>query len=117
MAMRLRAFTQPRARGRIRRGAACRRPKRRTGPCQNPKGGNHVMPFIDSETSRRRFLQFLATSPLVATSNLAALSALGAEMPSREPDPMIWAPRDPNYVISSPKEANSVFDLEIVMHK
>jgi isopentenyl diphosphate isomerase/L-lactate dehydrogenase-like FMN-dependent dehydrogenase len=72
------------------------------------------MPFIDSETSRRRFLQFLAASPLVASGSL---SGFAAEMPSRQPDPMIWAPRDPNYLISSPKEATSVFDLELVMHK
>ena len=70
--------------------------------------------FIDSETSRRRFLQFLATSPLVASGSL---SGFAAEMPAREPDPMIWAPRDPNYLISSPKEATSVFDFEPVMHK
>jgi 4-hydroxymandelate oxidase len=69
---------------------------------------------IDPQTSRRLFLQFLAASPLVAASELAAFAG---ETPSRLPDPMIWAPRDLDHLISSPKEATSVFDFEPVMHK
>jgi 4-hydroxymandelate oxidase len=72
------------------------------------------MPSIDPRTSRRHFLQFLAASPFYASSTLAAFAA---ETPSRLPDPMIWAPRDLDHLISTPKEASSVFDFEPVMHK
>jgi 4-hydroxymandelate oxidase len=72
------------------------------------------MPTIDPRTSRRHFLQFLAASPLYASSTLAAYAA---ETPSRLPDPMIWAPRDLDHLIAIPKEASSVFDFEPVMHK
>ena len=72
------------------------------------------MPTIDPRTSRRHFLQFLAASPFYASSTLAAFAA---ETPSRLPDPMIWAPRDLDHLISTPKEASSVFDFEPVMHK
>ena len=72
------------------------------------------MPTIDPRTSRRHFLQFLAASPFYASSTLAAYAA---ETPSRLPDPMIWAPRDLDHLIATPKEASSVFDFEPVMHK
>jgi isopentenyl diphosphate isomerase/L-lactate dehydrogenase-like FMN-dependent dehydrogenase len=72
------------------------------------------MPSIDPRTSRRHFLQFLAASPFYASGTLAAFAA---ETPSRLPDPMIWAPRDLDHLISAPKEASSVFDFEPVMHK
>src|SRR5205085_595091 len=64
--------------------------------------------------SRRRFLQFLAASPLLAGSDLAAMAA---ETPSRLPDPMIWAPRTFEHLIKSPKEAINIFDLETVAAK
>jgi len=72
------------------------------------------MPSIDPRTSRRHFLQFLAASPFYASSTLAAFAA---ETPSRLPDPMLWAPRDLDRLISTPKEAINVFDFEPVMHK
>ncbi len=72
------------------------------------------MPPIDPQTSRREFLKFLAASPLYAGSTLAALAA---ETPSRLPDPMVWAPRDLEHLIATPKEAINVFDFEPVMHK
>jgi isopentenyl diphosphate isomerase/L-lactate dehydrogenase-like FMN-dependent dehydrogenase len=72
------------------------------------------MPTIDPRTSRRHFLQFLAASPFYASGTLAAYAA---ETPSRLPDPMIWAPRDLDHLIATPKEASSVFDFEPVMHK
>jgi isopentenyl diphosphate isomerase/L-lactate dehydrogenase-like FMN-dependent dehydrogenase len=72
------------------------------------------MPTIDPRTSRRHFLQFLAASPFYASSTLAAYAT---ETPSRLPDPMIWAPRDLDHLISTPKEAINVFDFEPVMHK
>jgi 4-hydroxymandelate oxidase len=63
--------------------------------------------------SRRRFLQYLAASPLFASG---AVSAEGAEVPSRLPDPIIWAPRDTE-LIDSPKAAINVFDFEPVARK
>ena len=72
------------------------------------------MPVDDQATSRRRFLQFLAASPFFAASDLAAFAS---ETPSRLPDPMIWAPRNLDKLISSPKEAINVFDFEQVMAK
>jgi 4-hydroxymandelate oxidase len=72
------------------------------------------MPSIDPRTSRRHFLEFLAASPFYAASTLAAFAA---ETPSRLPDPMLWAPRDLDHLISTPKEAINVFDFEPVMHK
>jgi isopentenyl diphosphate isomerase/L-lactate dehydrogenase-like FMN-dependent dehydrogenase len=64
--------------------------------------------------SRRKFLQFLAASPLLAASDLAAFAA---ERPGLLPDPMIWAPRNLDRLIQNPKEASSVFDFEPVMQK
>jgi 4-hydroxymandelate oxidase len=64
--------------------------------------------------SRRRLLQFLAASPLLASSDLAAFAA---ERPGLLPDPMIWAPRTLDRLISSPKEAINVFDFEQVAAK
>jgi 4-hydroxymandelate oxidase len=72
------------------------------------------MPIDAQATSRRRFLQFLAASPLLATSDLAAMAA---EAPSRLPDPMIWAPRSLDKLITSPKEAIDIFDFEPVAAK
>ena len=59
--------------------------------------------------SRRRLLQFLAASPLLARSALA-------EGP-RPSDPMQWAPRDLDRLIADPKQALDVFDFEPVMKK
>src|SRR5438105_6801338 len=69
---------------------------------------------IDQAESRRAFLKFLAASPLLAASDLAAWAN---ENPSRLPDPMLWAPRNLDKLISSPKEAINVFDFEPVMAK
>ena len=63
-------------------------------------------------TSRRRFLQYLAGSPLFASG---AISAYGMEAPSKLPDPMIWAPPG-GELIKSPKDAINVFDFEPVAH-
>src|SRR5262245_55265786 len=64
-------------------------------------------------TSRRRFLQFLAGSPLFASG---AISAYATETPSKLPDPMIWAPATDD-LIKSPKDAVNVFDFEPVARK
>src|SRR6202043_240445 len=85
----------------------------RAGRGFGPQGGS-PMPIDDQVSSRRRFLQFLAASPLLAASDLAAMAA---EAPSRLPDPMIWAPRTLDKLIKSPKEAINIFDFEPVAAK
>jgi isopentenyl diphosphate isomerase/L-lactate dehydrogenase-like FMN-dependent dehydrogenase len=64
--------------------------------------------------SRRKFLQFLAASPLLAGTDLAAMAS---ETPSLLPDPMVWAPRALDRLIKDPKEAINVFDFEPVMFR
>src|SRR6202046_1028983 len=63
--------------------------------------------------SRRRFLQYLAGSPLFAPR---AISAYAKEAPSKLPAPLIWAPAD-GELIKSPQDAINVFDFEPVAHK
>jgi isopentenyl diphosphate isomerase/L-lactate dehydrogenase-like FMN-dependent dehydrogenase len=72
------------------------------------------MSTIDQATCRRQFLKFLAASPLFTASDLAAWAN---EAPSRLPDPMMWAPRNLDKLISTPKEAINVFDFEPVMQR
>ena len=59
---------------------------------------------------RRRFLQFLAASPLFAGSALAEGPLPG----TRLSDPLMWAPFRAEALIKSPKEAINVFDFEPV---
>jgi 4-hydroxymandelate oxidase len=73
------------------------------------------MPGFDQAASRRHFLQFLAGSPLFAGGGLAAIAAEGPV--TKVPDPMVWAPLDPDNLIKSPKEAINVFDFEPVCRK
>lgn len=68
---------------------------------------------IVQATSRRRFLHYLAGSPLFASG---AISAYGMETPSKLPDPMIWTSPG-GELIKSPKEAINVFDFEPVAHQ
>src|SRR5580700_223805 len=74
------------------------------------------MTRVDHATSRRRFIKYLAASPLFAGTALSAL-AEETQFPELQPDPYVWAPRDYNHLISDPKEALDVFDFEPVMHK
>jgi 4-hydroxymandelate oxidase len=60
--------------------------------------------------SRRKFLQYLAASPLIAAG---ASEVLGMETASKLPDPMIWGAGN-NELIKSPKEVVNVFDFEPV---
>jgi 4-hydroxymandelate oxidase len=69
-----------------------------------------MKPPVDRAASRRRFLQYLAASPLLASG---AFAASGAEVPSKLPDPMIWAPAGGD-LIDDPKRAINVFDFEPV---
>jgi hypothetical protein len=61
--------------------------------------------------NRRRFLEFLAASPLLASGE-----ALAQEL-QRLPDPSVWGPRTLEKLIASPREALDVFDFEPVAHK
>jgi isopentenyl diphosphate isomerase/L-lactate dehydrogenase-like FMN-dependent dehydrogenase len=74
------------------------------------------MTRVDQATSRRRFIKYLAASPLFAGTALSAL-AEETQFPELQPDPYVWAPRDYSHLISEPKEALDVFDFEPVMHK
>src|SRR6201992_3746379 len=64
---------------------------------------DHHMPTDDIRaTSRRRFLQYCAASPLLASG---AFAAKALEAPSKLPDPMTWAPPGSIDVIKSQKNA------------
>jgi 4-hydroxymandelate oxidase len=70
----------------------------------------------DTAANRRRFLQYLASSPLLAAGSGSALAE--ALMPKAKlPDPLMWAPLDATRLIKTPKEAINVFDLEPVMRQ
>src|SRR3954464_12829735 len=76
--------------------------------------------MVDSKIrteSRRRFLEFLAGSPLLAWPALAPSAADGPLAPSKLPDPILWAPMRTEDLIASPKDAINVFDFEPVARK
>jgi isopentenyl diphosphate isomerase/L-lactate dehydrogenase-like FMN-dependent dehydrogenase len=66
-------------------------------------------------TSRRRFMQFLAGSPLAAAGGSALAQTLLPK--SRLPDPLMWAPLEAERLIKTPKGAVNVFDFEPVMRQ
>jgi len=74
------------------------------------------MTSFDQNVYRRRFLKFLAGSPLLAGVPGAALAQ--AAMPKEMfADPLMWSPQDPSRLIKDPKEAINVFDFEPVMQQ
>src|SRR5438445_4074321 len=70
---------------------------------------------FDQATSRRRFLQFLAASPLFAYGSFSAFAGEGPTAGIKLPDPIMWAPLRTEDLIKSPKDAIIVFDFEPVM--
>jgi isopentenyl diphosphate isomerase/L-lactate dehydrogenase-like FMN-dependent dehydrogenase len=63
--------------------------------------------------SRRRFLQYLASSPLLAAGGASAFAE--TLLPKAKlPDPLMWAPMQADHLIKTPKEAINVFDFEPV---
>src|SRR5204862_1455335 len=64
-----------------------------------------------SQENRRRFLQFLAASPLAGAAGTGWAQLLPKP---RVSDPAMWAPLEPDKLIKSPKEAINVFDFEPV---
>src|SRR5262245_63892348 len=67
----------------------------------------------DTAASRRRFLQYLASSPLFAAGGASAFAETLVPR-AKLPDPLMWAPMDAGRIIKSPKDAINVFDLEPV---
>src|ERR1700736_4040317 len=68
--------------------------------------------FAQEAASRRKFLQFLAASPV-----LSAAGARAGDAPTpgvKLPHPRMWAPMRADELIKSPKEAINVFDFEPV---
>src|SRR5438874_9415261 len=76
------------------------------------EGGSAMPSFADHAASRRKFLEFLAASPLLAASG--AFAGEGLAPRSKLPDPLMWAPMRADELIKSPKEAINVFDFEPV---
>jgi isopentenyl diphosphate isomerase/L-lactate dehydrogenase-like FMN-dependent dehydrogenase len=66
--------------------------------------------------SRRKFLQFLAGSPLLAAGGSSAFAETLLPK-TRVPDPLMWGPRQSEQLIKSPKDAINVFDFEPVMRQ
>jgi 4-hydroxymandelate oxidase len=67
---------------------------------------------------RRRFLKFMAASPLFAYGGLNAFAGEGPTAGTKLPDPITWAPMRTEDLIETPKDAINVFDFEPVMrHK
>ena len=48
--------------------------------------------FADQAANRRKFLQFLAGSPLLAAGGLEAFAGEGPTPGTKLPDPLMWAP-------------------------
>src|SRR5437763_17022631 len=69
---------------------------------------------FDQTTSRRRFLQFLAASPLFACGGFSAFAGDGPTAGTKLPDPIMWATLRTEDLIKSPKDAINVFDFEPV---
>ena len=67
----------------------------------------------DPAANRRRFLQYLAASPLLAAGGAQALAETILPK-TMVPDPLMWGPRQSDHLIKTPKEAINVFDLEPV---
>ena len=70
---------------------------------------------FDQATSRRRFLQFLAASPLFAYGSFSAFAGEGPTAGTKLSDPIMWAPLRTEDLIKSPKDAINVFDFEPVV--
>src|SRR5262249_33598356 len=79
------------------------------------KGGLAMPSFADYAASRRKFLSFLAGSPLLGAGH--AFAGEGLAPRTKLPDPLMWAPMRTDDLIKSPKEAINVFDFEPVCRK
>src|SRR5215831_17665789 len=102
---------------RMDRAPRLRQPKELARAVIALEGGLAMPSFADQAASRRKFLQFLAGSPLLAAGGLEAFAGEGLAPGSKLPDPLIWAPMRADDLIKSPKEAINVFDFEPVCRK
>jgi 4-hydroxymandelate oxidase len=73
--------------------------------------------FAQQAASRRKFLQYLAGSPLLAAGGFSAFAGEGFMPGTKLPDPLMWAPMRAEDLIASPKQAINVFDFEPVCRK
>jgi 4-hydroxymandelate oxidase len=73
--------------------------------------------FADQAASRRKFLQYLGGSPLLAAGGFEAFAGEGPMPGTKLPDPLMWAPMRTEDLIKTPKEAINVFDFEPVCRK
>jgi len=73
--------------------------------------------FADQAANRRKFLQFLAGSPLLAAGGLEAFAGEGPMPGTKLPDPLMWGPMRADDLIKASKEAINVFDFEPVCRK
>ena len=71
--------------------------------------------FEIQAANRRKFLQYLASSPLLAAGGLEAFAGEGPAPGVKLPDPLMWGPMRTDTLIKTPKEAINVFDFEPVM--
>jgi 4-hydroxymandelate oxidase len=71
--------------------------------------------FEIQAANRRKFLQYLASSPLLAAGGLEAFAGEGPQPVPKLPDPLMWGPMRTDTLIKTPKEAVNVFDFEPVM--
>src|SRR3974390_3556014 len=96
------------------RPLACAKPSGES-PSHKDQGGS-FMPFdqdANRHSNRRRFLQFLAASPLFAAGAGSAMAETLLPK-SKLPDPLMWGPQDASDLIKTPKDAINVFDFEPV---
>src|SRR5258708_31636636 len=75
-----------------------------------------MSPKYDPAANRRRFLQYLAASPLLAAGSAQALAETLLPK-TMGPDPLMWGPRQADHLIKTPKEAINVFDFEPVFRQ
>jgi isopentenyl diphosphate isomerase/L-lactate dehydrogenase-like FMN-dependent dehydrogenase len=73
----------------------------------------------NTRDDRRQLLKWLAASPLLAFPGLAGLAAQtpGVRPQTRPDDPVMWAPRNFQDLITKPGDAINVFDFEAVARK
>jgi isopentenyl diphosphate isomerase/L-lactate dehydrogenase-like FMN-dependent dehydrogenase len=76
-----------------------------------------MSPIATQIASRRRFLSYLAASPLIATPEFTAIAADLVERTPKLPDPIMWGSQMLNHLIKDPKEAINVFDFELVARR
>ena len=69
---------------------------------------------FDAQINRRRFLQYLASSPLFAYGGVPAGAAEAPVPGVKLADPIMWAPQKMDDLIKSPRDAINVFDFEPV---